>query len=98
MKAIFLRELRENLKWAVVIFGVFSVLIYLSEIREARPNLLFHICDPGVSIIPTALAGLLMGLAQSLFEIRPDNWAFVVQRPISALRFLWASVLQDCCC
>jgi hypothetical protein len=64
VRAIFLRELRENFKWAVVIFGVFGVLIYLLEIREARPTLLFHICDAGISIIPVALAGLVMGLAQ----------------------------------
>jgi hypothetical protein len=83
MRAIFFKELRENAKWALVIFGVFSAVIYLGEIREARPNFFFHLLDPGVTMIPFAVAGLLMGLAQTLFEMRADNWSFVVHRPVS---------------
>src|SRR5438128_1619291 len=83
MKAIFLKELRENAKWALVIFGVFSVVLYFGEIREARPNFFFHLNDPGVTMIPFAVAGLLIGLAQTLFETRGDNWSFAVHRPLS---------------
>ena len=60
-----------------------------------RSHLVRTLCDPlgqpihpqpfgtGQNVIPRALAGLLMGIAQSFFETRPDNWAFVVHRPVS---------------
>src|SRR5215475_8489354 len=81
MKFILLKELRENAKWALLIFGSFGLLVLLA-VRTGDPFILNHLVqDRTIYIFP--LAGLLMGVAQSFFETRPDNWAFIVHRPVS---------------
>ena len=83
MIGIFLKELRENLKWAALIAGVLLVMIW-HEIRNPEPLLLYHLANH-YTVFVAPLAGLLMGVVQTLFETRPDNWAFVVHRPKSRL-------------
>src|SRR5262249_37708672 len=34
-------------------------------------------------VVFAPIAGLLMGVVQTWFETRPDNWAFAVHRPVS---------------
>ena len=80
MIGVFLRELRENLKWAVVICGVMLVMV-CHDIRNAGPMFLFVFPQPH-TILGAPLAGLLMGIVQALFETKPDNWGFVVHRPV----------------
>jgi hypothetical protein len=83
MKSIFLKDLRENLKWALLILGTVTLFV-LSAIRSGKPFILNDLAqDRTLFLAP--LAGLLMGVAQSFFETRPDNWAFVVHRPVSRL-------------
>ncbi len=82
MKAMFLKELRENLKWGLLILGFF-VLSVTGWIHEAGSNLLFDLVRPETTGIPFAVVGLAMGLLQTWFETRPDNYAFVMHRPIS---------------
>ena len=81
MKAVFLKELREGAKWALAIFGVLGLLVLL-EIRKANPFILYQLAQERILFF-APLAGLVMGIAQSFFETRPDNWAFVVHRPLS---------------
>src|SRR6186713_1836583 len=81
MMAVFLKELRENLKWAAVICAVVGVIVYW-HLRRATPRLLQADLPP-MTVLFGAMAGLLMGFVQTLFETRPDNWAFVVHRPAS---------------
>jgi ribosomal protein L37E len=81
MIAVFLRELRENLKWAAVICGVLLVFV-VHEIRDTGPQFLFDFPNKHTLFI-APLAGLLMGIVQMLFETKPDNWGFVVHRPVS---------------
>jgi hypothetical protein len=81
MIAIFIKEVRENLKWAGVIFGVLCLCIY-SRMRDPSAFFLIQLPEPFLTL-GAPLAGLLMGLVQSLFETKPDNWAFVVHRPVS---------------
>jgi hypothetical protein len=83
MIGIFLKELRENLKWAALILGVLLVMVW-HEIRDPEPLLLYHLAN-NFTVFPAPLAGLLMGVVQALFETRPDNWAFVVHRPTRRL-------------
>src|SRR5687767_15368953 len=83
MTAVFLKELRENLKWAAVICGVLSLLVY-NKMRGGDPLLMFSL-PLSSTIFFAPLAGLLMGVVQTLFETRPDNWAFVVNRPVPRL-------------
>ena len=80
MMAVFFRELRENAKWAALICVVLLVMC-MKSIRMASPTLLLDVAN---QITPTmaALAGLLMGVVQSLFEMKADNWAFAVHRPV----------------
>src|SRR5437763_9604545 len=82
MIAVFLKELRENLKWAAVICGVIGVMVYWN-VRRATPSLLQIQLPQPTTTLFGAMAGLLMGFVQTLFETRPDNWAFVVHRPVS---------------
>jgi hypothetical protein len=79
MNTVFLKELRENAKWALVIFVAALAKVYL-QVRDAPPNLMFSMQQWTIWVAP--IAGLLMGVVQSLFETRPDNWAFVVHRPV----------------
>ncbi|HSZ57768.1 MAG TPA: hypothetical protein VK797_19045, partial [Tepidisphaeraceae bacterium] len=71
MIAIFLKELRENARWAALIFGAFLVVVYF-QVRSAPAYLMFELAQPPQTVF-APLAGLLMGLVQSLFETRPDN-------------------------
>lgn len=81
MITIFSRELRENLKWAAMIALAFFALIFLRA-WHASPFFLLDLPDP-MTLIYAPLAGLVMGVAQSAFETRPDNWSFVVHRPVA---------------
>src|SRR5215475_11423753 len=81
MKHIFLKELGEYAKWGLLIFGVVTLFVF-SAIRSANPFILNHLAqDKTLFLAP--LAGLMMGIAQSFYETRPDNWAFVIHRPVS---------------
>ena len=57
-------------------------MLVLFEIRKANPFILNQLAQNKL-VFFAPLAGLLMGIAQSFFETRPDNWAFVVHRPLS---------------
>jgi hypothetical protein len=80
MTAIFFKELRENARWAVLIAVVFSGFLFLRA-WHASPFYLLDLPDP-MTLLFAPFAGLAMGFAQSAFETRPDNWAFVVHRPV----------------
>ncbi|HVX86259.1 MAG TPA: hypothetical protein VH253_15860 [Phycisphaerae bacterium] len=80
MMGVFVRELRENLKWAAVIFVVL-LAICVHGMRDASAMLLYALAQATTPFL-AAIAGLLMGAAQAMFEVRPDNWAFVVHRPV----------------
>jgi hypothetical protein len=83
MTGVFLKELRENLKWAGVVTGAL-IIFFLHEIRDAEPAFLFQFAHH-YTIFIAPLAGLLMGIVQTLFDTRPDNWAFTVHRPLPRL-------------
>ena len=108
MMGVFLRELRENAKWAAVICGVLLVLC-VHEIRNPSPVLLYELANQTTPVMG-ALAGLLMGLVQSLFEMKADNWGFTVHRPgVAAADFcgemcggagvvVWGAAVAVCVC
>jgi len=91
MKAVFLRELRENAKWAGAIFVVILIVVY-SLIRRRSPNLMYALAEPPMLVF-APLAGLLLGVVQTLFETKADNWAFVVHRPVSRRQIFAAKTL-----
>ena len=75
---VFLRELRENLKWGMMIFAVRWPSSSMT-LRDAETMLMFRLLE-FVWLAP--LAGLLMGAVQTIFETKPDNWGFAVHRPV----------------
>jgi len=82
VKTMFLKELRENFKWGLLIFGFFCLSV-TGWIHEAGPQLLFDMTRLETTGVPIAIIGLAMGILQTWFETRPDNFAFVVHRPIA---------------
>ncbi|MEO8314782.1 MAG: hypothetical protein ABI645_08310 [Pseudomonadota bacterium] len=96
-KAVVWKELRENLKWAVVVLlGMAAVLTYAIPSFSAllrRQGMDLN----GISAVLEAattigglLAGLLIGAAQTLVENRGDKWGFLTHRPISRSTLFWA--------
>jgi hypothetical protein len=80
MIGIFMRELRENFKWAAVICLVlFAIVVH--EVHNSTPLLLFELSGQSLIFI-APIAGLLLGVAQTFFETKSDNWAFTVHRPL----------------
>jgi len=105
MLPLFLREFRENAKWAAMIAGVFCAFIALHT-WHTGPFFLFDIAQD-VTLLYAPIAGLAMGVAQSWFETRPDNWSFLVHRPVprtaiflskcaAGLSLLYASLALPC--
>lgn len=103
MISVFLRELRENLKWGLVIFGV-AMVIVVHDLRNAEPLVLFRFLE---YLWLAPLAGLVMGAVQTLFETKPDNWGFAVHRPVArsavfigkcaaGLLLLYAALIVPC--
>src|SRR5579871_1831014 len=81
MMSVFVREIRENARWAGAIFVVILMVAY-AGMRRHNALLMYSLADaPMMFFAP--LAGLLLGVVQTLFETKPDNWAFVVHRPVS---------------
>jgi hypothetical protein len=90
MKTIFLKELRENAKWAALIAAVLSVWTY---VRFALHDGSVLAQIQNVLAIMAPLAGLVLGITQYFFETRPDNWAFVVHRPVRRAALFTAKVI-----
>src|SRR5881394_1662755 len=79
MKTIILKELREQARWAALLCATILVWTYIRLVMH-ESNALIQLAQ--VLEIMAPLSGLVLGVAQSVFETRPDNWAFVVHRPI----------------
>src|SRR6185369_1093614 len=69
-----------NLKWAAIVFLVLSFAVYMNIRDNPRPFMLYQLPSQFGTMI-TCIAGLMMGIVQSVFETKPDNWAYVVHRP-----------------
>jgi hypothetical protein len=98
------KEFRETLKWAVLaLVGTSAALFFVTRevmgfgspagsIRNESP-----LTDDKFLLVTTlcaAAAGLMFGLAQTLPERRrPDQWAFLVHRPVSRGRLFVAKVV-----
>jgi hypothetical protein len=79
MKTVFLKELRENARWASIACAIVFVWTYIRLVMH-EVNALIQVGE--VLDIMAPLTGLALGVAQAVFETRPDNWAFAVHRPI----------------
>jgi len=100
MTAIIWKELRENLKWAVVwMLGVAVAMGYVLA-RQRQPAYYWQgiesLCSETFLLVTTfgsAVGGVLLGLVQTVPELRREQWAFLVHRPISRTRIFLAKVI-----
>ncbi|MHC4981202.1 MAG: ABC-2 transporter permease [Planctomycetota bacterium] len=97
MKPLLWKELRQNLKWAIVVLAVMSVAaIYILWLLTSPGQSLrfFGFTYYGwqstpfdqlqvLSVLGCPLAGLVLGVLHVLPEKRRDLWAFLVHRPNS---------------
>jgi hypothetical protein len=94
LKAIVVKELRENLQWAmlacVITTGFLSVGIYqgFGEGESITGYLFLRIYE---FICP--VVGLVIGLMQMLPEMRRGRWQFVTHRPVSRAALLLGKIL-----
>jgi len=94
LKALIVKELRENLQWAMlacgIAFGMLSIGIY-KEFQYGQ-----SIASPLFLYIYEFLcpaAGLIIGLMQMLPEMRRGRWQFVTHRPVSRSALLFVKIL-----
>ena len=96
-KAILWKEIRENLKWAFlglsfVGSALTAVLLRLID-RSAYggdlnwPDLSLSLF--GITSVLPPVVGLMIGLAQVLFENRGDAWGFLTHRPVRRSTLFW---------
>ncbi len=82
MKALIRKELRENLKFAVPGFLIFSLLLYNSySAAESQPLVSPRFLGP-VELVCN-LFGLILGWFQVYPEKNRDLWAFLIHRPLT---------------
>src|SRR4051794_6722079 len=79
MRTVFLKELRENARWAALACAIVFVWTYIRLVMH-EVNAVIQVGE--VLNIMAPLTGLALGVAQAVFETRPDNWAFTVHRPV----------------
>lgn len=86
MGAIIWKELRENLKWAVLwMSAVGAAMVY--ALSQANPyfDQSPSICSAGFLTVTTfgsIAGGSLLGILQIVTELRRDRWAFLIHRPV----------------
>jgi hypothetical protein len=84
MKAIIAKELRENLKWAVLMLAGCS--LWMAYVLEHVDTNILGVLSSEIMTVTAmgfSCAGLTLGLLQALQDQRRGRWAFVVHRPVS---------------
>jgi len=102
LKAMFWKECRENVRWAVL-----ALLALSLGLAYAWYHLFQQSYWPSFSnvwstenlvlTITTPLIGLALGLLQVLPELRRDQWAFLVHRPASRTTLFFGKALPGVC-
>jgi hypothetical protein len=84
LRALYWKELREGIKWAVA--GLLVVIVMLAFAMVTQTSA-FSGVVPGIGngpfMIATIAAGIIMGLGQSIPEHGGDKWGFLAHRPVS---------------
>lgn len=91
MKAIFIKELRENWRWATLLAMVVGILLGGALTTTYRKMIVaeeFLVA----SIFGCAGAGLILGLLQGLQDQFRGRKAFVMHRPASASTIFWGKI------
>lgn len=94
MRAIIIKELRENLLWAVLLLlAVSAAMAFAVHAGARRRPVLVSETMEMISAVAFPVAGLAIGLLQILQEHRGGRWAFLVHRPFSRRRIFMAKVI-----
>jgi len=104
LSALFWKEWHENIRWGLLILLCLSVsLVYVVYYETAKTRYSSAYAIPlwdTVNLILTIgapLAGLSLGLLQILPELRRDQWAFLVHRPITRTTLFFGKVIPGLC-
>ena len=101
MIALIWKELRENLKWALLAMVCLggAELYGLYQTQNGQPEYYSYTSMTGITltkvsflIVTTfgpAAIGFLLGLVQILPELKADRWAALLHRPVPRSRIFW---------
>jgi len=97
MRPLLWKELRENAKWAAILFvgvSVSFVVWALEELRGGRIDESLASGDVlGILLFPTTIGATALGVLQIVPELKRDAWAFLVHRPVSTTRIFLAKTI-----
>lgn len=102
MKSLFWKEWRENLRWALIALVVVGAAMaytlrtdpndYYGSSREVWQGL-----QSGqflmVTVFGFPVIGVALGFLQILTELKRDQWAFLVHRPVTRNEIFWGKAL-----
>ncbi len=102
MKSLFWKEWRENMRWALIGLAVVGVAMaytlrydpndYYGSNREVWQGL-----QSGqflmVTVFGFPVIGVALGFLQILTELKRDQWAFLVHRPVTRNQVFWGKAL-----
>ncbi len=101
MKAILWKEVRENLKWAVLGGIAFAVALAYSLNQLEQTYRIGSFSDNGVMncrelstvlLFGPIFIGFALGLLQIVPELKRDQWAFLIHRPVHIKTIFWGKV------
>ena len=98
-KALFWKEWHENLRWALLALLALALGLAYAEYRQPSFQTLHQIWSDTdlVLTIAAPLIGLALGLLQILPELRRDQWAFLVHRPVTRTTLFFGKVIPGVC-
>jgi hemoglobin-like flavoprotein len=112
MKALIQKDLRENLKVALIGLVIFSLLVVLAyqigsaglagllAERAARSNALQPLLSPNLLVEAAFLCpifGAALGWLQSRNEAHRDLWAFLIHRPVTRAEIFLGKTIAGLC-
>lgn len=94
MRAIIVKEFRENLRWAGLIFLITSGLLALGLSEEFNSGMSI-LGNTFLTLCPLMYpaAGLALGLIQIFQDARKGRWQFIAHRPVSRGQLLAGKVI-----
>jgi len=90
------KEFRENYKLAILLLLIVSAVLTADLQQMAKTGSFYEISlfsiFNAMSML-TASIGLLIGLAQVVFESRGDKWSFLIHRPVRRSTLFWGKAV-----
>jgi hypothetical protein len=98
MSAIIWKEIRENLKWGVLLMLVVAaamarVLYPMSNLVWGAPFSLLDGRFRDITMYGTGIGAALLGLLQTVPELLQNQWAFLIHRPLARRRLFLGKVI-----